>query len=71
MEKYCKEFKDKQVCGTPQYLAPEVILCQSYGKMVDWWSMGIILYEFLTSFPPFNGNTPEELFANVINGNSS
>lgn len=64
---YCKEFNDKQICGTPQYLAPEVILRQSYGKTVDWWSMGIILYEFLTSFAPFNGNTPEDLFDNVIN----
>ena len=65
---YCKEFNDKQICGTPQYLAPEVILRQGYGKVVDWWSMGIILYEFLASIPPFNGNTPDELFANVING---
>jgi microtubule-associated serine/threonine kinase len=65
---YCKEFNDKQICGTPQYLAPEVILRQRYGKTVDWWSMGIILYEFLTSMAPFNGNTPEELFSNVIGG---
>jgi len=65
---YCKEFNDKQICGTPQYIAPEVILRQSYGKTVDWWSMGIILYEFLTSFAPFSGNNPEDLFANVING---
>ena len=65
---YCKEFNDKQICGTPQYLAPEVILRQSYGKTVDWWSMGIILYEFLTSFAPFNGNDPKDLFDNVING---
>lgn len=41
---------------------------QGYGKTVDWWSMGIILYEFLTSLAPFSGNTPEDLFSNVING---
>ena len=64
---YCKEFDDKQIYGTPQYLAPEVILRQRYGKAVDWWSMGVILYEFLTSFAPFNGNTPDELFNSVLN----
>jgi serine/threonine protein kinase len=36
------------------------------GKPVDWWALGIILYEFLLGFVPFFGNTPEELFAHVI-----
>ena len=39
--------------GTPEYIAPEVILRQGYGKLVDWWSMGIILYEFLIGCVPF------------------
>ncbi|UJR09396.1 hypothetical protein I4U23_013638 [Adineta vaga] len=68
IDKETKAFDDKQICGTPSYIAPEVILRQGYGKAVDWWSMGIILYEFLVSIPPFTGNTPDELFANVING---
>ncbi|XP_024225719.1 microtubule-associated serine/threonine-protein kinase 3 isoform X4 [Bombus impatiens] len=62
-----RQFSDKQVFGTPEYIAPEVILRQGYGKPVDWWSMGIILYEFLIGCVPFFGDTPEELFAHTVN----
>ncbi|XP_013002965.2 microtubule-associated serine/threonine-protein kinase 3 isoform X8 [Cavia porcellus] len=66
IEKDAREFVDKQVCGTPEYIAPEVIFCQGYGKPVDWWAMGIILYEFLVGCVPFFGDTPEELFGQVV-----
>uniref|UniRef100_A0A670KEP8 non-specific serine/threonine protein kinase n=1 Tax=Podarcis muralis TaxID=64176 RepID=A0A670KEP8_PODMU len=66
IEKDTREFVDKQVCGTPEYIAPEVILNQGYGKPVDWWAMGIVLYEFLVGCVPFFGDTPEELFGQVI-----
>ncbi|XP_033107299.1 microtubule-associated serine/threonine-protein kinase 4-like isoform X2 [Anneissia japonica] len=67
LDKDTAQFKDQQVCGTPQYIAPEVILRQGYGKPVDWWSMGVCLYEFLVGCPPFFGDTAEELFLQAVN----
>ena len=67
IDKETKQFSDKQVFGTPEYIAPEVIQRLGYGKPVDWWSAGIILYEFLIGCVPFFGETPEELFAHTVN----
>lgn len=53
-----KEEKRKAV-GTPDYLAPELLLGTGHGPEVDWWSLGAILYEFVTGCPPFNADTPE------------
>merc|ERR1719422_2620780 len=66
IDKETKQFSDKQVFGTPEYIAPEVIQRLGYGKPVDWWSMGIILYEFLIGCVPFFGETPEELFNHTV-----
>eukprot|EP01105_Mastigella_eilhardi_P004200 TRINITY_DN1557_c0_g1_i4.p1 TRINITY_DN1557_c0_g1~~TRINITY_DN1557_c0_g1_i4.p1 ORF type:complete len:808 (+),score=112.48 TRINITY_DN1557_c0_g1_i4:3034-5457(+) len=53
--------------GTPDYLAPEVLLGVGHGPEVDWWALGVITYEFLTGCPPFNGDTVQDIFENVLN----
>lgn len=60
-----RQFRDSEVYGTPDYIAPEVILGQGYGFGVDWWSMGVILYEMLMGGTPFSSTTVEELFDEI------
>ncbi|EFA81611.1 protein serine/threonine kinase [Heterostelium album PN500] len=57
----------KKVVGTPDYLSPEILLGTGHGTPVDWWALGIILYEFLTGAPPFNDDTPELIFEHILN----
>lgn len=45
--------------GTPDYLAPELLLGSRHGHEVDWWSLGVILYEFVVGVPPFSADTPK------------
>lgn len=53
--------------GTPDYLAPESILgIGTDDRMVDWWALGVVLYEFLYGFPPFHDESPEKVFDNVV-----
>ncbi|XP_073397515.1 microtubule-associated serine/threonine-protein kinase 3-like [Dendrobates tinctorius] len=60
------EFLDDETVGTPHYMAPEVILRKGYGRPVDWWSVGIILYEFLYGFVPFHGDCQSDILLSVI-----
>jgi len=54
------------VTGTPDYLAPEILLGIGHSFEVDWWALGCVLYEFLTGLPPFNGDTVDEIFQKIL-----
>ncbi|XP_057333999.1 serine/threonine-protein kinase greatwall [Microplitis mediator] len=57
---------DNRILGTPDYLAPELLLKQGHGAAVDWWALGVCLYEFCTGIPPFNDETPQKVFENIL-----
>ncbi|KAL0487448.1 calcium/calmodulin-dependent protein kinase [Acrasis kona] len=62
------DFLLKTACGTPNYVAPEVLLNEGYDASVDMWSIGVILYILLCGFPPFYSENTPELFDQIING---
>ena len=56
----------QSLCGTPEYIAPEILRKQPYGKVVDWWSLGTLIYEMITGLPPFYDSNRKIMFHRIL-----